>query len=210
MRQTWLAVFPPLRAAVRRYYRLYNGAADGLTTCLVWGDKTYWFEVALLFEQPEMILGIPIDVVHGENDLVDGLFGTYPAPERYYLELPDIFAGSSFDMINFCMGRDRGCPPYFIFARKASITIQDKGWWAYLQPFSKPVARDEVDVNAYLAEKKRNQKKRPNPGADEGGEMGDGTGRRAKKTAQNRVDQTTDLGANAEKLWRNRNDLAKR
>ena len=60
--------------------------------------------------------------------------------------------------------------------------------------------RDEVDVKAHLAEKKRNQKKRPNPGAEEGGEMGDGAGRRAKKTAQNKVGQTTDVEANPEKI----------
>ena len=141
LRQTWLAVLLPLRADVRYYYKLFNGAADGLTTCLVWEDKSYWFEATLLFEQPEMILGIPIDVAHDENDLVEGLFVTYPAPGSYYLELPDIFPCSSFDLIHFCMERDRGCPPYFIFARKASVTIQDKGWWAYLQPFSKPAAR---------------------------------------------------------------------
>ena len=163
-RQTWLSVLLPLRADVRYYYKMFNGAAYGLTTCLVWGDKSYWFEAALLFGQPELILGIPIDVVRDKDELVDGLFGTYPAPESCYLELPDIFPGCSFDLINFCMGRDRGCPPYFIFGRKAIVTIQDKGWWAYLHSFSTPVARDDVEVKAHLAEKKRNQKKRPPSG----------------------------------------------
>ena len=125
------------------------------------GDKSYCFEVAPLFEQPEMILGIPIDVAHDEDELVECLFLTYHAPGRYYLEIPDIFTGCSFDMINFRMGRDLGRPPYFIFVRKASIAIQEKGWWAYLHHFSTPVARDDFDVKARLAWKKRNRKKRP-------------------------------------------------
>ena len=205
LRQTWLDVLLPLRADVRYYYAMFNGATDGLTTCLLWGDKSFWFEAALLFEKPEMILGIPIDVAHDKDELAECLLSTYHAPESYYLELPYIFAGCSFDLVNFCMGRDRGCPPYFIFVRKAIIAIQEKGWWAYLHHFSNPVVRDDVDAKAHLDEKKRSKKKRPHPESDGGGNLDDNAVGPTKKNTQKKGGRITNLGANLEQIRRNHN-----
>ena len=148
LRQTWLVVLLPLREALRRYYRMSNGDTEGITTCLVWGDRRFWFEATLLFEPTESILGIPINTQHADDVTADGPLGPYPSPQSY-LEPGDIFPGDSFDLIDFCMGRNRGRPPYFIFVRKAVVILQSKGWWAYLSHFSQAVDRGEVNVKAY-------------------------------------------------------------
>ena len=55
---------------------MLDGVKEGLTTCLLLEDKSCWFDVALQFDPPGAILGIPIDFVRDKDEIVEGLFGS--------------------------------------------------------------------------------------------------------------------------------------
>ena len=161
LRQKWMTILLPMRASVRYHYKLLNGSECGLTMCLVWEDRRIWFEVSLLLDQPESILGIQIPNMEvSEVADADGVFGPYPEPYGYTATLPDIFSGESFDLIELRMAQDRGCPPYFVFVKKSGVLSRETGWYVVLNNTNFTVSSINVDLKAFKEENRRRNKKR--------------------------------------------------
>lgn len=112
-----------------------------------------------MIDQPEMIFAVPINMEYDPDESEEGVFGTFPHPDRYDISLPDVFSGQSYDLIDFCVRYNRGCPPYFIFLQKTVISCENTGWRMRLNYLSYTVSRDQFDVKPFLAERSRNKKK---------------------------------------------------
>ena len=171
-----------MRASVRFRYKLLNGSERGLTMCLVWEDRRIWFDVSLLLGHHETILVIQIPSMQVSDFAdTDGVFGPYREPHGYTASLPEIFGGESFDLVEYCMDQNRGCPPYFLFVKKSGVLSQSTGWYVVLNNSNFTVSSSLVDLKAFKDENRRKCKKRKADDLSSGLDLPGGNVRQKKR-----------------------------
>ena len=90
----WMEILLPMRATIQYHYKLLEGDEEGLTMCMIWQGRKFWFEVALIVRSPETIPAVQIHRMEVPGDLLrEGPFGTYPDPGHYYGSTSDVFSG---------------------------------------------------------------------------------------------------------------------
>ena len=118
--------------------------------CIIWTDEKLWCEVSLLFDQPEMIFAIPIEVATDDGEMEDSVFGRYPMPLSYDIILPELSDGASCDLIDFCICLGRGRPDYFTSVQKLDAVSTTGGWNVCLLHHIVVVPKNKVDVKSFI------------------------------------------------------------
>ena len=106
----------------------------------------FWFEIATIIGNPELILWIPIQVENDEDEMVDASFGQFPRPYYYDASTPEIFSGASRDLVDLCMQRSSGIHSYFVFASNACVMVNDNKWGIFFDTKISDSPTPDVDV----------------------------------------------------------------
>ena len=155
----WLSILEPLRCSAVKNFQSMKGSKHGLTTCIVWENSVLFYEVSLLMQSPEKILGVPIKVA-GLLRNIPCAFGEFPAPATAIVRFPDVFSSKSWDLIDYCMEYDRGCPLHFCFIPKRGTRNTSDGWEVIFGPDCVIESRNTVDLKAFRSEEKKLARRR--------------------------------------------------
>ena len=154
-RISWMFWLAPLRSALQDAFQSMAGANNGVTLCLIWGKERRFFDLVLVFKRPESYLAMPINPATYYEERETAL-GRFNQPKSYLLEAPDVFNGAAYCLMEFCIMKNKGCPPYVAFSRKNGVRLHGENWICDLNEEFTIVDTNQIDTKAFLTKGKGN------------------------------------------------------